>query len=378
MAERTDITVDWRVSPRIITVASPSTEVTIQDLVDTLRGFEDDLVNMSYLQIISAAGKENLGGGVLVGITATLLDALLEFEARGGPTYTQCVVSGGNLVAVDSVGATQTTPISPTAFTQVVITASSSATTQNQSSLEYASFSEGVAIDVINGTAGTDFPQGTREYPVDNFADLHSISEARGLRKIFIMRDATLTGIDMSASSHQFIGDSPTYTLTVDPSADVTGSSMNLITVVGELDGLNVIRECLVGAITAVSGFIEKTAFQSTISTNGTTFIAECYSDIAGLGYPTITTGSNTLIVRDYHGSLGIAGMTGGTHTIEIYGGRLTVEASCSGGTIYARGSHSETINDLSGGAVTIVDQTHSLVTADAKRKASLAAVLSI
>ena len=37
MTIRTDLTIDWASSPRIATVLSPSTEITMQDLVDTCR-----------------------------------------------------------------------------------------------------------------------------------------------------------------------------------------------------------------------------------------------------------------------------------------------------------------------------------------------------
>lgn len=127
MAVRTDVTIDFSVSPRLIKIALPSTTITIQDLHDTLRTIEAEVFNMSFLKLINSAGKEPVGGGVLVGITATLQDALIEFAARPGPTTIQCTVSGGNLVAVDDLGAT-IDPISPTAFTQVVIAQSASAT----------------------------------------------------------------------------------------------------------------------------------------------------------------------------------------------------------------------------------------------------------
>lgn len=153
MTARNDITVNWFASPRIITVAAPSTDVTIQDLLDTCRELEDDIYNMVYDPLASAAGKENLGGGVRVGITITLLNAVLAFEARPGPTYTQCTVSGGNIVAVDSNGET-VSPIYPTAFTQVLTSASSSATLQGISATEIANavWDEPLSNHVTAGT----------------------------------------------------------------------------------------------------------------------------------------------------------------------------------------------------------------------------------
>ena len=82
MVVRTDVTVDFLVSPRLIEVAAPSVEITIQDLYDTLREIEDEIQNLDDDFLISAGGKEPLGGGVLVGITSTLNNAQLLFEAR--------------------------------------------------------------------------------------------------------------------------------------------------------------------------------------------------------------------------------------------------------------------------------------------------------
>lgn len=120
------VTVDFVSSPRIVTIPSPLVDISIQDLHDTIRDLEDEPNAMQYPHLIDSAGKEDLGGGVAVGITATLQNARLAFAARGGPGYEQCTVSGGNLVAVDENG-DSINPIEPTAFTQIVIAASSSA-----------------------------------------------------------------------------------------------------------------------------------------------------------------------------------------------------------------------------------------------------------
>jgi len=102
MAVLSSITVDWRVSPRLITVAAPVTAVSVQDLYDTLRDLEDEPVNMGYNHLISAGGKEELDAllGTAVGITATLINAVIKFEDRGSQTV--CKVTGGNIVAKDA------------------------------------------------------------------------------------------------------------------------------------------------------------------------------------------------------------------------------------------------------------------------------------
>lgn len=82
MPSRSDVYVIESVTPRLVVVESPSTEITVQDLLDTLRDWEDEPINMDADQIVKAAGKDDLGGGVKVGITITLLNAQLMFESR--------------------------------------------------------------------------------------------------------------------------------------------------------------------------------------------------------------------------------------------------------------------------------------------------------
>ena len=129
MTVRTDISVDWSLSPRIVTILSPSVEITIQDLHDSLTTLEARWDGIDEPRIISSGGKEFLDASTLVGITSTLQNAKLAFEARPGPAFVQCSISGGNLVAVDdSPSPVPIDPVQTTAFTQVVRTSSASAT----------------------------------------------------------------------------------------------------------------------------------------------------------------------------------------------------------------------------------------------------------
>jgi len=105
MSIREDLIIDWEVSPRIIEVAkngTESTQLTIQDLYDTIRHLSAQPEAIDKPEIIDGSGKEELGGGVLVGLTIKLFNARVKFEDRSSPTI--CDISGGNLVAVDENG----------------------------------------------------------------------------------------------------------------------------------------------------------------------------------------------------------------------------------------------------------------------------------
>jgi len=93
-----EISVDYSVSPRRIVVASPVTELTVQDQHDSIRSIEDSPASMAQDRLIESAGKEDLGGGTLVGITSQLQNAQIEFEDRTTPA------SVGTATSVDATG----------------------------------------------------------------------------------------------------------------------------------------------------------------------------------------------------------------------------------------------------------------------------------
>lgn len=122
MPIRDDLTINWMVSPRIIEVID--SPLVVQDLYDTLRGKAAVGEAMDDDEIIDGSGKDDLGEGVLVGLTVKLLNAKVKFEARASPTV--CIIRGGNLIAVD-VNGNSMTPIEPSTNISVVISQSTSA-----------------------------------------------------------------------------------------------------------------------------------------------------------------------------------------------------------------------------------------------------------
>jgi len=104
-----------------IIVEAPATEVSIQELYNAIRDWEDDPENMSEAKVCDAVGKEPLGGGLYTAITLVLRGWKLKFQDRGEPTT--CVVRGGNLLATDEYG----NFVNPIAFsTNVTVTVAQS------------------------------------------------------------------------------------------------------------------------------------------------------------------------------------------------------------------------------------------------------------
>jgi len=92
------LTIFPHLNPRVIEVDAPTTNISVQELVDLIRAWEDMTVGLDYPYLIDAAGKEDLGGGTSVGITATLRNAVVAFALQGG------VDSSGTVTTADATG----------------------------------------------------------------------------------------------------------------------------------------------------------------------------------------------------------------------------------------------------------------------------------
>ena len=110
---------------QIIIVPIQDTSLDLQYLINQTRDAEDNAEpGMAYGQIIAAFGKQDLGGGVQVGITVVLLESWqVKFADRPGTDTVSVRISGGNLV-----GDAGHNPIAPSEYTQVTLANSSSAT----------------------------------------------------------------------------------------------------------------------------------------------------------------------------------------------------------------------------------------------------------
>jgi hypothetical protein len=352
MAIRNDLQFDWISSPRIITVLSPSVDITIQDLVDTCRVEEEQIYNLSYSKIINANGKDSLGGGVFVGITATLQNALLAFEARPGPTFVQCNVQGGNLVAIDTNN-NNIDPILTTAYTQVVRTSSSSSTLQELKDIQYSSFSNGVTVDLLSLYTGTAYPIGTPRQPVNNFNDALSIANTRGFSKLFILGSALIDS-GLNYAGKVFYGESITKSiLTIDSLAQVQGCEFHDATIQGTLDGGSTIKDCKILDLNYVNGIIESSILSDTIMLAGDAIFLDCWSDIP-THHPVIdfNNSASALAVRGYDGRLSIINKNQSEPiTIDLDAGQVTLDSTVTNGNIIIRGV-GELINNSTGSAV--------------------------
>jgi len=413
-----EVTVEHNSSPRVIEVIAPFTEWTMQDHVDTLRVEEHSFTGMSQKKLLNASGKEDLGGGVKVGITAASQDVLVSFEGRTTPAQTgtvtsnpgspiagrdsfidtaatfvtnslsrgslvinftdnsvaevvsiqsetqittktlvngigntfdtsdvyhvfnviQCRAVGGNLTAVNS-SQVAISPILPTAFTQVLLTSSSSATLQELADIQYSSFGGGVTVDVVNGVPGIIYPTGTPRQPCDNIEDAHLILDDRGFIEFLIRGDLTL-----SAGSHRhiFVGQSPNRTLiTVDPGVDVEDAQFFNCSLTGTLDDNSEVINCTILNLNLFNGRIKDCLIDDTATiTLGGGVEATISNSRSTLGASIDMGGSGQeLKLINHTGTINIKNKTGSDPVhIFLNSGTVFIESTCTAGLIRLHG----------------------------------------
>jgi len=106
-------TLSFDLTTKLATVLTPDTSISCQEIYDQFRDYEDRPEVMSNKELVTASGKDTLAGGLQTVVTVRLLDGWrVKFADRAGPSITECVVTGGNLLASDEAGDNQI-PIAP-------------------------------------------------------------------------------------------------------------------------------------------------------------------------------------------------------------------------------------------------------------------------
>ena len=346
------ISIDWSSWPYLITipqsdltlVSGTRYEITVNTLWQLLRDFSDS--------------PEAIGAPVTyrrIPATAST-PAITEIN---DPTYAAQFENGS--YSVDIINGN-------TNFRDVEVKNTVSIGTNNTTGfidpqfLEATVFQDGIAYKPESGNVGTDFPNGTREFPLQSIMDVHALSKARGLRNIYVMADADISGMtmDMSGDQHLWIGDNRNITLTLSSGGamNVTNNGFENLTVAGHTGGNNSFLRCDILDTSSIGGHATSCEFSGETTIIGNTDLESCFSGETGTGHPDFIINSGfTLQVSDWHRGFGIHQVVDGSHTIEIYGGQFHAGAGATGGTLYLRGMPSKPADDQSVGA-TIIDET--------------------
>jgi len=214
---------------------------------------------------------------------------------------------------------------------QVSVSTSNSAGLQDLNSLQAASYANQVAVQPSSSYAGTTFPVGTREFPVNNFVDAHTILRNRGLREFVILESMAINsgshaGVILTADNKALV------TLTLGAAADVTRSTYTGMTVQGVLDGGSVVSRCQLLDISFFNGDIEDSALFGTITLGGgfDAEIANCVQDDSK-HIPIIDLGGSgqDLIMSNWSGEVWLTNCDDVTRTHQITGsGEVFIQPS--------------------------------------------------
>lgn len=191
----------------------------------------------------------------------------------------QTINYSGNLVAEDNV-----LPIIAETPGRTVLHLGLQPVTQRVDELllevERASFNGNITINTTSGSAGTDYPLGTRSFPVDNLADARIIADRENFDEFEISGSITLdqeyvgfswTGIN-SVGGHSLDFNNQDVSQGTFMNVDVSGT---LPALTGEVELL----DCVVGAVGNFVGKITNSRFEDNISfASGQTTIVKCNS----------------------------------------------------------------------------------------------------
>lgn len=251
---------------------------------------------------------------------------------------------------------------------QVGVNTANSAGLQDPFALQASAFVGGeVTIDVTATVSGTTFPFGTRAFPVNNIADALAIASVRGISTFRILSDMTIGSGDFS-NGYEFIGDNPNILVTLDSPSNVTNCEFKNMTIDGDLDGNNALRQCSIIDLNFFNGIIDQCGILGTIMLAGTNtaVINESYSLVPGgngAAYACIDLGgaqTTPLVVRGWNGGLCLQNCTsqglGADVSIDLDSGRVVFEASVVAGTFTVRGVCD--VEDSSGPSATVNDLT--------------------
>ncbi len=353
------VEIDYTVNPRIINIKAPTTNITIQDLYDTLMFLQSQYFGIDEPNIAGASGLEPLGGGVKVGLTMTLYDAFVKFEDR--LVNTTCKIDGGNLVSQNTVtGEFYETPLAFSNNVNAIYTTSSSATQADLEAIQYSSFQNSVWVDTDTLTTGTLYPSGTREFPVNNIGDAVDIAHERGFDTIQLLNSVTIDG-SYDLEKFRLIGRNPNAVIIdILDEANVSELEIHNCCVKGTLDGGTTLKECVTYDLRYVNGFITDCLLMGDLYLDGDeqVNVTDCSCGEV-TGYQTIDMGGSgqDCVFRNFNGKLIIKNLHDSENTASLFfnSGSCIIDSTVSSGTVEVRGVF-DVEDNSTGDAIVITD----------------------
>ena len=225
------------------------------------------------------------------------------------------------------------------------------------------SFAEHIHVDVNEGIAGTEYPLGTHQHPVDNVADAVLIGNGVGIAKIQVAEDVTIFSSD-NVEGFLFNGAHANKSeITIQLGAKCNLAQFFNCTLTGSFDGTDavIVRDSVVADLDLFGGIIHRCAIEGTIQCGTQPVqLLECTSARSGTQYTTLDLNDATagIAIRRYTGPLKIINqVNAGTFDLDFESGKLLVDTDVTAGTLYLRGIYA--LEDNSTGTFTIIQETN-------------------
>ena len=309
-------------------------ELNINSFRLALKDLEDSAEGITFLKTHTHNTEVALGGLTYARVVEILVPYTITFEDG---QYAVNLV-GANSNVGDRVN-----------VNQVSVRSANSAGLTSAPAIEYSSFNGGVTVDITSSYAGTVFPIGTPQKPVNNLTDAKLIASYRGFTKFYIISSMA---INTSGVYNNFIfeGESINKTkLTIYTNAEVVGCQFMNAEIEGILDGQSYIENCRIGDLAFVDGIIKNsTLLANSIIILSSIRYANFVNCVSGrLDYsddlpPTIDMGENgtSLALRNYNGELILTNKDGlESVSIDLNSGEVILDETISNGSITIRGT---------------------------------------
>jgi len=300
--------------------------------------------NLKYEQAIRAVGGDTISATKDLGITYFLLN---DWRIRPDEADYRLIIEGNIYTDPSGSSVVVSTLTAHSVVVEMQVSNLSDANLAQMPEIEYASFNEVVTIDVDNGTAGTAYPIGTHASPVNNLANAKTIAATRGFTTLKLISDLTITtGQDISG----YRIESDVWSIvTIETGVDTTDTEFSKIDLYGELSGTwNVLIDCYAEDVTNFLGWMRGGSVVNVelapyVDPDPYTLGSSYFDNIV----PMYANISSVLVMNDdvsvsftnCTDMCEIKGMTAGSViNAGLLGGKLIINADCTGGDVIAVG----------------------------------------
>jgi len=199
-----------------------------------------------------------------------------------------------------------------------------------------------VWIDTVEGTAGTvEFENGTVTNPSDNLQDATEIAEALNLRHFHMANGSNIT-MAQAYDFYEFAGDE--YTVALGGQSINNTSIRSALLISGTYSGFPHILHSIIGNIIGPGAKLGMCAIRNAVVLNANTNVMvmhDCWTSnasLAAMDFGADVAGS-VAYLQNYNGDIEIRNLQTGDTLWHSGRGKVTLAASCTGGTVNIAGT---------------------------------------